>query len=125
MNGLPVLFVTAKKKISSGDEVTYDYGPYVTLWNTSIPACLCGSNNCRHPANIDNVEANDTTEEEAVGKALDDIFGVNDDAGAVVVKPDKFSYAGIQNNMDIRNGICFFSASIQFLFRGISKKYFK
>lgn len=125
MNGLPVLFVTAKKKISSGDEVTYDYGPDVTLWNTSIPACLCGSNNCRHPANIDNVEANDTTEEKAVEEAVDDIFGVNDDAGAVVVKPDEFSYAGIENNSEKRNGICFFSASIQFLFRGISKKYFK
>ena len=77
MNGLPVLFVTAKKKISSGDEVTYDYGPDVTRWNTSIPACLCGSNNCRHPANIDNVEANDTTEEKAVEEAVDDIFEDN------------------------------------------------
>ena len=122
MDGLPVLFVTAKKKICSGDEVTYDYGPYMKTSNTSIPECLCGSKNCRHTVKIDNDEAHDPAEE--VTEAVAEIFG-GDDKAVVVVEPDAINFAGIENNQDRSNGICFFSASIQFLFRGISKKYFQ
>ena len=130
MDGLPVVFVRAKKEVFSGDEVTYDYGSFMITSNMNIQKCLCATNNCRHIVTIDNDETNDMAEEESVVEAL-----FEEEYEAVVAEPDvmvveeteqiNVSYAGIVNNSDILNGICYFSASIQFLFRGISKKKFK
>jgi len=40
MDGLPVVFVRAKKEVYSGDEVTYDYGSFMITSNMNIQKCL-------------------------------------------------------------------------------------
>jgi len=98
--GITALIFVSKKRIEIDDEVTLDYN-----WNYSdfqkLTNCLCGEESCRKT--IEKVTSRHVASVDATFSSLE--------------IPRK---AGIYN-CDITVGtICYFSAAVQFLFRGVS-----
>ena len=109
MNRIPALVLVAKKEISRNREITIDYGS-TTCLVTNRTECYCGTDKCR-----DFIEVMDTKTTENLGSDVD----------LVTTEMDKSIFGAIENNPDPKNGYCYLTAAIQFLFRGISKNNFQ
>ena len=109
MNLIPALVLVAKKEISSHQEITIDYGS-TTCLVTNRTKCCCGTQNCRQF-----IEGMDTKTTGNSGSDFD----------LVTTVMDKSIRGAIANNPDVKNGYCYLTAAIQFLFRGISKNNFQ
>ena len=109
MNLIPALVLVAKKEISGNREITIDYGS-TTCLVTNRTKCCCGTKKCRQF-----IEGMDTKTTGNSGSDFD----------LVTTVMDKSIRGAIANNPDVKNGYCYFSAAIQFLFRGISKNNFQ
>jgi hypothetical protein len=106
---IPALVLVAKKEISGNQEITIDYGSTTCLVKNRTKCC-CGTQNCRQF-----IEGMDTKTTGNSGSDFD----------LVTTVMDKSIRGAIANNPDVKNGYCYLTAAIQFLFRGISKNNFQ
>jgi len=109
VNRIPALVLVAKKEISGNEEITIAYGSTTCLVKNRTKCC-CGTQNCRQF-----IEVMDRKTTENLGRDVD----------LVITEVDKSICGAIANNSDLRNGYCYLTAAIQFLFRGISKNNFQ
>ena len=109
MNRIPALVLVAKKEISGNQEITIAYGSTTCLVKNRTK-CYCGTQNCRQF-----IEVMDRKTTENLGRDVD----------LVITEVDKSICGAIANNPDLKNGYCYLTAAIQFLFRGISKNNFQ